>query len=45
MRHAPAAQLGEPLTLLHTPPHEPQLAALVVRLVSQPSALTPLQSP
>ncbi len=45
MRHPPAAQLGEPLTLLHTLPHAPQWAALVLRLVSQPSALTPLQSP
>jgi len=36
MLHEPPKQLGEPLALLHTVPHAPQLVTLVVTFVSHP---------
>jgi hypothetical protein len=42
--HAPPAQSGVPLATLHARPQLPQLVTLVSTLVSQPSAVLPLQS-
>ena len=42
---APAAQVAVALGSAHARPQAPQLDALVVRLVSQPLAAAPSQSP
>jgi len=45
MLQLPAMQLGAPLTVLHGAAQPPQLPSSVLRLVSQPSAVPPEQSP
>ena len=43
--HAPAAQVAVPLVASHALPQRPQFATVVARLVSQPLAGLPSQSP
>ncbi len=45
MPQAPTEQADEALARVHARPQAPQLVALTLRLVSHPSAATPLQSP
>ena len=45
MAQRPAVQAAVPLAVLHALPHAPQWLALVLRLVSQPLAALPSQSP
>lgn len=45
IEHAPRAQLGVPLLLLHVVPHAPQFATLICVFTSQPFAASPSQLP